>query len=90
MANKPLMGKRYPKFTVTKKKQDCAQYIKEVVDPNYADGEKVTLVMNIFGTHSLDAFYESFKHKEAKRLMDKADFIFNPKYGSWLNMPKSS
>lgn len=86
MANEPLIGKRYPKITFTKKKQDWAQYIKEVVDTNYADRRKVTLVMDNFGTHTLGAFYESFEPKEAKRLMDKIDFIFTPKHGSWLNM----
>ena len=86
MANEPLKGKRYPKVTITKKKMDWARYIKEVVDTNYADREKVTLVMDNFGTHTLGAFYESFEPKEAKRLMDKIDFIFTPKHGSWLNM----
>lgn len=86
MANEPFKGKRYPKVTITKKKMDWARYIKKVVDINYADREKVTLMMDNFGAHTLGAFYESFESKEAKRLMDKIDFIFTPKHGSWLNM----
>ena len=42
--------------------------------------------MDNFGTHTLGAFYESFELKEAKRLMDKIDFIFTPKHGSQLDM----
>lgn len=50
------------------------------MDTNFADRKKVTLVMDNFETHTLDAFYESFEPKEAKRLMDKMFFIL--KHGS--------
>ena len=42
--------------------------------------------MDNYGTHTTGAFYETFSPQEAKRLMDKIDFVFTPKHGSWLNM----
>jgi hypothetical protein len=42
--------------------------------------------MDNFKTHSLGAFYETFEPDEAKRLIDRFEFIFTPKHGSWLNM----
>ncbi len=86
MANEPLTGKRYPKITKTKTKQDWAVFIKETIDAHYAKQDKITLVMDNYGTHTIGAFYETFAPEEAKRLMDKIDFIFTPKHGSWLNM----
>lgn len=86
MANEPLTGKRYPKITKTKTKQDWAVFIKETIDAHYAKQDKITLVMDNYGTHTTGAFYETFAPEEAKRLMDKIDFIFTPKHGSWLNM----
>jgi len=42
--------------------------------------------MDNFKTHSLGAFYEAFEPVEAKRLIDRFDFVNTPKHGSWLNM----
>ena len=41
--------------------------------------------MDNFKTHSLGAFYETFKAEEAKRLIDRFEFVYTPKHGSWLN-----
>jgi len=86
MANEPLAGKRYTKVTATKTKKDWAIFIKEVIDGLYPNENKVTLLMDNYGTHKTGAFYEVFSPQEAKRLMDKIDFVFTPKHGSWLNM----
>jgi transposase len=51
----------------------------------YPDAKKITLVMDNFKTHSIGAFYEVFEPAEAKRLIDRFEFVFTPKPGSWLN-----
>lgn len=86
MANEPLTGKRITEVTQKKTKQDWAKFIKKVIDNSYSDVEKVTLIMDNYGTHTNGAFYETFAPQEAKRLMDKIEFVFTPKHGSWLNM----
>jgi DDE superfamily endonuclease len=86
IANEPLIGKRIVQVTEFKTKKDWAVFMKKVADEYYAKAKKITLVMDNFGTHSASAFYETFEPKEAKRLVDRFEFIFTPKHGSWLNM----
>ena len=85
MANEPLAGKRYTKVTDYKKKPDWVQFMKEVASQN-RKAKKITVVMDNLNTHTRGAFYESLKPKEAKKLLDRFDFVFTPKHGSWLNM----
>jgi hypothetical protein len=37
-------------------------------------------------THSPAALYEVFPPAEAKRILDRLEFHWTPKHGSWLNM----
>lgn len=85
MANEPLMGKRYASVTETKKKKDWAVFIKSISD-QYLKAKKITLVMDNYGTHSIGAFYDKFPPEVAKGLIDRFEFIYTPKHGSWLNM----
>ncbi len=86
MANEPLKGKRIVDVTESKTKRDWAMFIKRIADDFYTKAKKITLVMDNFGTHTASAFYETFEPQEAKRLLDRFEFIFTPKHGSWLNM----
>lgn len=85
MASEPLIGKRYAKVTGYKKKEDWAIFMKSIAD-NYKDASKITLVMDNYGTHTMGSFYEVFPPEEAKALIDRFEFIYTPKHGSWLNM----
>ncbi len=85
MASEPLTGKRFTQVTEQRTKQDWANFIHQV-DGQYPRAQKITLVMDNLSTHSTGALYESFKPVDAKRLMDKIEFVFTPKHGSWLNM----
>ena len=85
MANEPLSGKRLVEITEFKKKIDWAKFVKKIADEVYPDAKKITLLMDNLSTHSLGAFYEAFEPEEAKRLIDRFDFVYTPKHGSWLN-----
>ena len=85
MACEPLSGKRYVKVTETKKKPDWAVFIKEIAEL-FSDAEKITLVMDNYGTHKAGSLYEVFPPKEAAELLNRFEFVFTPKHGSWLNM----
>ena len=37
-------------------------------------------------THKLAALYEAFEPSEARRILERLEFHFTPKHGSWLNM----
>ena len=86
MANAPLKGGRLVEITEFKKKKDWAKFTKRIADEMYPNAKKITLVMDNFKTHSIGAFYEAFEPIEAKRLIDRFEFVFTPKHGSWLNM----
>jgi hypothetical protein len=84
MANEPLKGRRLVEVTRLKAKKDRAKFIRRIADEMYPEAKKITLVSDNFGTHTLGAFYEAFSPVEAKRLIDRFEFINTPKHGSWL------
>jgi transposase len=86
MANEPLKGERLVEVTEFKTKKDWAKFAKRIADQMHPQAKKITLVMDNFKTHSIGAFYEAFEPVEAKRLIDKFEFVYTPKHGSWLNM----
>ena len=85
MASEPLTGKRYTKVTEFKKKIDWAKFIESIAEL-YRDADKITLVMDNLGTHTIGSFYEVYPPEKAKALIDRFEFIYTPKHGSWLNM----
>ena len=86
MMIEPLAGKRNVKVTDRRTKKDWAEYIKEIVDTKYQDVKKITLVQDNLNTHNPAGLYEHFKPIEAKRIIDKIEFIYTPKHGSWLDI----
>jgi hypothetical protein len=86
IANEPLKGKRYIKVTDRKRRAEWAEFIKGIADEYYPKAEKITLVMDNFKTHTAAAFYEVYEPVDAKRIWDRFNFVFTPKYGRWLNM----
>jgi hypothetical protein len=85
MSNEPLAGKRFVKITERKTKQDWAVFLEEIAN-QYAEAEKITLVMDNLETHKPGSLYDSFPAEKAKALWDRFEFIYTPKHGSWLNM----
>ena len=82
----PLKGKRQLKVTTRRTKVDWAYYIKELVDEEYSEAEKIVLVQDNLNTHTGASLYEAFEPSEAKRILEKLEFHYTPKHGSWLNM----
>lgn len=82
----PLKGKRQLKVTERRTKVDWAHYIKELVDEEYPEAEKIVLVQDNLNTHTGASLYEAFDPSEAKRILEKLEFHYTPKHGSWLNM----
>ena len=42
--------------------------------------------MDNLNTHVDASLYKAFPPEEARRLLDKLEFNYTPKHGSWLNM----
>jgi len=86
MVSAPLLGVRYVKVTDRRTCQDFALVVKTLVDEQFADADKIVLVMDNLNTHTCASLYTAFEPAEAKRLADKLEVHYTPKHGSWLNM----
>ena len=82
----PLDGWRRVEVRERRTKVDWAHVIKRLVDEDYADRERIVLVMDNLNTHKLSSLYEAFEPSEARRIAEKLDVHYTPKHGSWLNM----
>lgn len=82
----PFEGWRHIKVTDRRTKVDFAHCIKDMLTLYYPDADKVTIVMDNLNTHHLSSLYEAFEPAEARSLLERCDFHYTPKHGSWLNM----
>ncbi len=60
--------------------------MKYLVDERYPDAIKITVIHDQLNTHVPASLYKAFEPNEAKRILDKLEFHYTPKHGSWLNM----
>ena len=44
------------------------------------------MLLDNLNTHRPASLYETFEPKEARRVIQRLEFHYTPKYGSWLNM----
>ena len=44
------------------------------------------MVLDNLNTHRPASLYEAFEPKEARRVIQRLEFHYTPKHGSWLNM----
>jgi transposase len=82
----PLTAKRYVEVTPRRTAVDWAMQMKEILDVQYPNADKVVLVMDNLNTHSPASFYKAFSPSEARRLTERLEVHYTPKHGSWLNM----
>ena len=86
LACEPLRGRRSVQVTEQRTRVDWAHAVKDLVDRQYPDAERIVLVLDNLNTHSPGSLYEAFEPAEAKRLADKLEVHHTPKHGSWLNI----
>ncbi len=86
MLFEPLVGKRHIEITDQRRREEWAEVMRKVSDELYPDAEKIVVVMDNLNTHTPAAFYLVFEPSEARRLVERFEFHYTPKHGSWLNM----
>ena len=89
MVFEPLAGQRRVKVTERRTAVDFAHLIREVVDEQYPQAEKIVLVMDHLNTHKPASLYEAFPPAEARRLLERVESHHTPKHGSWLDMAET-
>ena len=85
----PLEGWRHVKVTDRHTAVDYAQVLKELSDTHYPDASKIVLVQDNLNTHKPASLYEAFPAEEARRLVERFEWHYTPKHGSWLDMAES-
>jgi len=89
MFAEPLSGWRKVSARPRRTKADWALEMEELLGTRYAHVEKVTLVCDNLNTHTRGAFYEVFEPKKARALVQRIEFHYTPKHGSWLNIAEN-
>lgn len=82
----PLQGKRHIQVEKQRRRIEWAQVMKHLADELYPEAEIIVVVMDNLNTHTPAAFYQIDEPEEARRLIQRFEFHFTPKHGSWLNM----
>jgi hypothetical protein len=68
---------------------DYAQVLKDLADTHFAQATKIVLVQDNLNTHKPASLYEVFPAAEARRLVERFEWHYTPKHGSWLDMAES-
>lgn len=63
-----------------------AQGVRHLVEDDFPAARRITLVMDNLNTHTGASLYRAFAPGKARALLDKLEFVYTPKHGSWLNL----
>jgi uncharacterized small protein (DUF1192 family) len=85
----PLEGWRHVKVTDRHTALDYARVLKEISDTHFPGSAKIVLVQDNLNTHKPASLYEAFPPAEARRLVERFEWHYTPKHGSWLDMAES-
>jgi hypothetical protein len=86
MFAEPLSGFRQATARTHRTKQDWAIEVANLLDIRYSKCKIVSLVCDNLNTHTIGAFYEVFPPERARKYVEKINFVYTPKHGSWLNV----
>ena len=85
----PLEGWRHVKVTDRHTAIDYAHTLRDLSDVHFPDAAKIVLVQDNLNTHKPASLYETFPAAEARRLVERFEWHYTPKHGSWLDMAES-
>lgn len=85
----PLEGWRHVEVTDRRTAVDYAHVLKDLADGHFPDAKTIVLVQDNLNIHSKASLYEAFSAAEARRLVERFEWHYTPKHGSWLNLAES-
>ena len=68
---------------------DYAQVLKDLSDKHFPNVSQIVLVQDKFNTHEPASLYEAFPAAETRRLVERFEWYYTPKHGSWLDLAES-
>jgi DDE superfamily endonuclease len=63
--------------------------LKDLADLHFANTKTIVLVQDNLNIHSKASLYEAFPAAEARRLVERFEWHYTPKHGSWLDLAES-
>ncbi len=84
----PLEGWRHVKVTDRHAAIDYAHALKDLSD-HFPGATKIVLVQDNLSTHTPASLYAAFPAAEARRLVERFEWHYTPKHGSWLDLAES-
>jgi hypothetical protein len=85
----PLEGWRHVEVTDRHAAADYAEILKDLSDRHFPQASKIVLVQDNLSTHTAASLYATFPPAEARRLVERFEWHYTPKHGSWLDMAES-
>lgn len=85
----PLEGWRHVEVTDRRTSIDYAHALRHLADVHFPNADKIVLVQDNLNTHKPASLYEAFAPAEARRLVERFEWHYTPKHGSWLDMAES-
>ena len=85
----PLEGWRHVEVTERRTAIDYAKILRDLSDIHFPTAEKIVLVQDNLNTHAPASLYEAFEPAEARRIIERFEWHYTPKHGSWLNLAES-
>jgi hypothetical protein len=82
-------GWRHVKVTDRHTAVDYAHVLKELADIHFAKAKTIVLVQDNLNIHRKASLYEAFPAAEARRLVERFEWHYTPKHGSWLDLAES-
>ena len=70
-------------------RKQMAEEIRELLEVDYPEADKVVLVCDNLNTHKMGSLYQAFEPAQARRLAGRLEVHYTPKHGSWLNIAES-
>ena len=68
---------------------DYAHVLKGLADIHFAHAKTIVLVQDNLNIHSKASLYEAFPAAEARQLVERFEWHYTPKHGSWLDLAES-
>ena len=81
----PLNGWRRVDVRTDHKAVTWADSMRKLVEEDYPEANRTTVVMDSLNTHTGASLYKAFPPEQARKLVEKLEFVYTPKHGSWLN-----
>jgi hypothetical protein len=85
----PLDGWRHVKVTDRHAAVDYAHVLRDLSDTHFPGAEKIVLVQDNLSTHTAASLYAAFPAAQARRLVERFEWHYTPRHGSWLDMAES-